>query len=76
MTWEAVGVVSGILVIFGTLMAFIFQTKSGCGQCQSKCRGEIFANINSLAKLLTELNTKFDMLLLGLNMKVEVRKNE
>lgn len=76
MTWEAVGVISSVLVIFGTLMAFIFQTKSGCGQCQSRCRGEVFANTNQSAKTLAELNAKLDMLLLGLNIKVEAKKNE
>lgn len=74
MTWEAVGVICAIFGIFGALMVFVFQTKSGCSRCQSECRKEVFSNTNQSAKLLAELNAKLDMLLLGLNIKVEAKK--
>lgn len=81
MTWEATGVVVTILVVFGSLMAFVFQSKWSCGQCQKNCRNELYhaldtlaSKVNDRSELLTAVNAKLDMLILGLNIKVEAKK--
>ncbi len=81
MTWEVAGVILTILVVFGSLMAFVFQSKWACGQCQKICRSELYhaldmlANkVNDRSELLTAVNAKLDMLIIGLNIKVEAKK--
>lgn len=81
--WEATSVIIALLVAFGALMAFIFQPRWSCGQCQRTCRSEIYHEIGNVAnkvndrsELLTAVNAKLDVLLLGLNIKVESKKNQ
>jgi hypothetical protein len=83
MTWEAIGVIVGIVVVFSGLITFVFQPRSNCAQCQKNCRSEIYGALNTLtikvndkSEILTAVNAKLDVLLLGLNIKVETRKHD
>jgi|GEM_PF-5630376 len=82
LTWGDIGTIVGILVVFGSLMAFVFRTKNDCGQCQSKCRTEVFDKISKAHEnqsiyneMIVQMNAKMDLLLMGLNIKVESKKD-
>lgn len=70
------GIITGILVT-------VFQPKDNCSKCQSKCRSEIYTaldrvenKVNDRSELLTAVNAKLDLLIMGLNIKVGPRQKD